>query len=103
MRPGSDSPGLAKLRSAENQVRDPPDTCLVVETDFNTPLFCKRRHGELNIGSDGDFSPLRLLLKLHTALHAKIKQREIKENLRYHESAVLNVQDGRYSHRIGKE
>ncbi|MBR2722976.1 MAG: hypothetical protein IKB77_01490 [Lentisphaeria bacterium] len=38
-----------------------------------------------------------------TALHAKIKQRGIKENLRYHESAVLNVQDGRYSHRIGKE
>ena len=51
----------------------------------------------------GIFIPQRLLLKLHTALHAKKGQREIKENLRYHESAVLNVQDGRYSHRIGKE
>ena len=50
----------------------------------------------------GVFSSLRLL-KPHTALHAKKGQREIKENLRYHESAVLNVQDGRYLHRIGKE
>ena len=38
----------------------------------------------------GIFSPLRLL-KPHTALHTKIKQREIKEDLRYHESAVLKT------------
>ena len=81
---------------------DLPELQAVVETDFNTPLFCKRRHGEYRIRQRRGQSPADVV-GAAKALHAKIKQREIKENLRYHESAVLNVQDGRYSHRIGKE
>ena len=63
------------------------------DTKYYIPLPCGCRSNNAPVQAS----------ELYTALHAKIKQREIKENLRYHESAVLNVQDGRYSHRIGKE
>ena len=102
VRPGSNSPGLAKSRFAgivSSAVLS--DTCLAVETDFNTPLFCKRRHGEYRIRQRREFSvpcvcwnrqnliyggchrsnvPVPSWRSV-TALHAKIKQRGIKENL----------------------
>ena len=63
------------------------------DTKYYIPLPCGCRSNNAPVQAS----------ELYTALHTEMKQRGIKENLRYHESAVLNVQDGRYSHRIGKE